>query len=281
MRIQANSILRRGIPFLAALAAALIFARLGFWQLQRLSERRSANELLELALTLPDLAVPPEKAGEIRSLDSILGRRVLATGNWAPDHELVIRGQAYLGTPGVEVLTPLVLDSARAVLVHRGWLPAADGVAADLEGAAVSAQDTQATIRGLALPSQNPSAIPIRRVRYPDGERPVLGSVNLEAADTLIPFDLAQFYVQLLPAENSDHPANQPLPLPPPPLTDGPHALYAFQWFGFAAISLAAAFLLPKAARQATVAQEGRRDLTEPSESHAEENSRGEHGADP
>ncbi|MCL7962647.1 MAG: hypothetical protein M8860_07335, partial [marine benthic group bacterium] len=72
----------------------------------------------------------------------------------------------------------------------------------------------------------------------------------------------------------------QPLPLPPPPLTDGPHALYAFQWFGFAAIALAAAFLLPKAARQAIVAQVENRDITGASDLQAGPDPRADKGAE-
>ena len=236
----------RWLPVALAVPLCALFVGLGIWQLQQLSERRSDNEQREAAMAMPEYDL--NSAGFPAASD-VAGRRVVASGVWAPEHEIVVRGQAYLGTPGVTVLTPLVLDPDRALLVQRGWLPAADGLSADLGGAAPPGQAQPATIHGLALPGQIPSAIPVRRIRFSDGERPVLGTVDLAAADTLIPFDLAGFYVQVLPAEDGDRASGQPVPLPPPELTDGPHALYAFQWFGFAAIALAAAVFLPIAGR--------------------------------
>jgi surfeit locus 1 family protein len=249
------SSIARWLPFAIGLPLAGLFLGLGAWQVARLGERREANEAFASRFALPPLELGLEQAGDLRESPVPAGRRVEATGRWAPEGELVVRGQAYLGTPGVTVLTPLVTDAGLALLVLRGWLPAADGLAADLPLASLDDSGQSVTVEGLALDGQSPSGLPIREAAYPDRVRPVLGTIDIAAADSLLPWSLAPFYVQLIPdsATRTTLPPGQPLPLPPPPLTDGPHALYAFQWFGFAAISLAAAFLLPKASRQATV----------------------------
>ena len=241
--------LKRWLPFMIGLPLAALFAALGIWQLQRLGDRRAGNEVLASRFDQPVLTLPIPNGQDDPATHEITGRRVRLEGRWAPEGELVVRGQAWLGTPGVTVLTPLLTDSTHAVLVLRGWLPAADGLAADLPRAALETPGRPARIDGLALKGQAPSGLPIRDADYPDRVRPALGSVDLAAADSLLPWRVADFYLQLLPDSVAPHEAasGAPRPLPPPPLNDGPHALYAFQWFGFATIALAGAFLLPKA----------------------------------
>jgi len=241
----------RWLPFLIGLPLATLFAALGVWQLQRLEERRAGNEELASKFGEPPLEIPiTNEQGYAGAID-MAGRRVRIEGRWAPEGELVVRGQAWLGTPGVTVLTPLLTDSTHAVLVLRGWLPAADGLAADLPQAAIATPGRLARIEGLALKGQAPSGLPVRDAVYPDRVRPALGSVDLAAADSLLPWQVEDFYVQILPDSSARAVAapGAPRPLPPPPLNDGPHALYAFQWFGFATIALAGAFLLPRARR--------------------------------
>ena len=245
---------RTWLPFALALPLFALFASLGVWQLQRLGERRADNEVREAGLRLPVVEWPATETQDSKLGDAIVGRRISITGRWAPEQELVIRGHAYLGTPGVYVLTPLVVEPGRAVLVLRGWLPAADGLSADLPGAVPIATLNPVTVRGLARAGQNPAPIPVRSVTYADRARPVLGNIDLVAADSLIRLELADFVVQLLPDERSpDGRPGMPVPLPAPALNDGQHALYAFQWFGFALIALAGAIFLPRAARTGSV----------------------------
>jgi surfeit locus 1 family protein len=245
----------RWLPFVIALPLTVLFTALGVWQIQRLADRRAANEALSARFNQPPLELGADADESALRAPDLTGRRVRVDGRWAPEGELVVRGQAWLGTPGVTVLTPLLTDSVNAVLVLRGWLPAADGLAADLAAAGVREETERVSVQGLALAGQAPSGLPVREGAYPDRTRPVLGTIDIAAADSILPWSLAPFYVQLLPdpAADAGLRGDAPLPLPPPPLTDGPHALYAFQWFGFALIALAGAFLLPKAGRRASV----------------------------
>jgi surfeit locus 1 family protein len=250
----------RWLPLILGVLLAAAFARLGAWQLSRLAERRDLNRVREQAFQAAPILVDGSDA--VPAADSLLWHRALIEGAWDEQHEILVRGRSWLGSPGVGVLTPLLLANGGSILVLRGWLPAADGLSADLARARIGGRRVGvgrefAEASGLVLPGEGPSPVPARRLRYPVGERLVLGAVDLAAADSLLPYAVAPYVLQVLPDEpdsrSSRGPppgAGRPTPFPAPELTDGPHLFYAFQWFGFAAIALAAGLLLPRAARQ-------------------------------
>ncbi len=246
-----------------ALAAAILFVRLGVWQLSRLSDRRTLNKARESALSLGPVEIGYDSGEVLVPADSVLWRRVRVAGRWDPDHEFVLRGRAYLGTPGVQVVTLLRPVGSPGILVLRGWLPAADGVSADLTRGTIERDTGLVQVEGLALPFERPGPIPRRRVGYPDRERPVFGTLDRASVATELDEPVAEWVLQVLPpaAHEGGFPGYQAdtgsglnaaaaiRPLPAPALNDGPHALYAFQWFGFALIAVAGAILLPRAGR--------------------------------
>lgn len=257
---------RRWIPLLLGLLLGAAFGRLGWWQLSRLAERRDLNRARASALEAPP--VPVDGSATLPPADSLLWHRIVVDGTWDAAHEIVVRGRSWLGSPGVALLTPLRLANGASILVLRGWLPAADGLSADLARSRVAAAEDgergrSVEVRGLALPGEGPAPVPPRRLRYPVGERLVLGGIDLAAADSLLSGSVAPYILQLLPAGSEGGPGTdapgstgRPTPFPVPELTDGPHLFYAFQWFGFAAIALAGGLLLPRAARQGRRAPE-------------------------
>ena len=253
-----------------AITAAAVFVRLGVWQLARLVERREVNAAKSAALATESVRLDGSTPSSRLTSDSIQWRRVQLEGRWVPEQEVVIRGRAYLGTPGVQVATLFHPVDMAPVLVLRGWLPAADGVSADLAGHSIRRDTGVVSIRGLAIPYEHPGPLPTRLMTYADRERPVLGTLDFEAVSGALGIVTADWMLQLLPETDSKE-ENQRTAgttaesidslasirrLPPPMLNDGPHALYAFQWFGFAAIALAGAFLLPRAAQRSAVPPE-------------------------
>ena len=259
---------RRGwVVIVFAVAAAALFLRLGAWQLSRLSDRRALNAVRESAVVRPTIDFGSGPATTTVPTDSILWRRVDLTGRWDYRHEFVVRGRAYYGTPGVQVATLFRTVDGTAVVVLRGWLPAADGLSADLTRGSIVRDTGLIVVRGLALPFESPGPIPSRRVDFPDGERLVVGTLDLESLSAELDEPVRGWFLQLLPlpADESEDPGfragegvdRETEPsiqmLPPPALNDGPHALYAFQWFGFALIALAGAIFLPRAARVGSV----------------------------
>jgi surfeit locus 1 family protein len=225
-----------------ALLATAVFVRLGAWQLERLVERRAHNDERAALASAPPVELPG--AATAFPPDSLMWRRVRLTGTWDYDNEIVIRGRAALGSPGVHLVTPLRIEGSPAVLVLRGWLPAADGLSADLQSGRPATDDpdreSTVVVTGSVLPGESSSAIPPRFTRFEVGVHLVLGSLDLDAAQRDLNDPVLDAWV--LP-DSSTYPAGGGVPrlVEASPPSDGPHLMYAIQWFGFAAITLAGA----------------------------------------
>jgi surfeit locus 1 family protein len=120
----------------------VVLARLGVWQLDRLAERRARSAELAARLEAPALTLTaaglqgsggPEGAGGTGAGDpaAVAYRRVVARGTFDYSRELALVNQVHEGQLGFHLLTPLVLEAGpsrpagAAVLVDRGWVPAA------------------------------------------------------------------------------------------------------------------------------------------------------------
>src|SRR3954452_9556708 len=97
------------------IVVALVCARLGIWQVHRLRERRAMNAALLRARSeapIDLLAHRPDSADA--------GRTVSARGRYDHANDVVLRGREYGGVPGVEIVSPLMIDGKNAaVLVDR------------------------------------------------------------------------------------------------------------------------------------------------------------------
>lgn len=198
-----------------SLVVAALCARLGVWQLDRLAERRRVNAAVADRRALAPVVV--RVAGVLG--DSLAQRRVVVRG--APDYgrERVWSGRTFDGTPGLAIVTPVRLADGSAVLVDRGWVPSPDARTVDL--AAVREGDTLDLV-GLAVHAP--------RAR---------GDADPAALADSFPYPLAPLVVQWLPDAGAWSASALPVRRwPVPPLDDGPHGAYAFQWFAFAAIAI-------------------------------------------
>jgi surfeit locus 1 family protein len=197
---------------------------LGAWQLDRLAQRRATNVETERARSAPlvDLA-----KGHQGTLDQ---RRVMAAGRFDQERLFVLRGRPYRGSPGVELVMPLLLaGSDTAVLVNLGFVPAADAVHFDPAMVDLPISDS---VVGLA------QAIPLN----PGWGQPVLSRgdttwrhIEFEAVARRLPYPVLPIVIG---RTTNDSIGGYPRALPAPPLDDGPHLSYAIQWFSFATIAL-------------------------------------------
>lgn len=199
----------------AAVAIAAVCVRLGFWQLDRLAQRRARN-----AEAVGRLALPPlDLVGRVAA-DSARGRRIVARGVYDFARERVWPLRSFDGTPGVALVTPLRLPDGSAVFVDRGWVPSPDAYHVDR---ALYREPDSATVEGLGVipPPANP----------PRGR----DDVDPRALRDSLPYAVLPFFLQ-----QTGPPARQgrglPRRWPPPSLDDGPHLSYAIQWFSFALI---------------------------------------------
>jgi surfeit locus 1 family protein len=213
--------------------AAAVCVRLGFWQLDRLEDRRTRNEAIRAATALPPLTLDAEGFRAAADADPAASawRRAEAAGRFLPAGEQVVRGRSRDGRPGVLVATPLAAEHG-TVIVLRGWVPAPDG--ATIDRGAVAAPGGEVRVSGVLvpLPADPRRGVPIPT---PRGDSTWRG-LEVSAASGRAPGPVLPLYLQLLAdGRVSDGP---PFPEPLPELTAGSHLGYAVQWFSFAAIAL-------------------------------------------
>jgi surfeit locus 1 family protein len=214
----------------ALLLASAGFVRLGVWQLSRLHQRRAAN-----IVTLAARRAPPAPLGAgSTDTDTLREHRVTAEGRYDAAHEIILRGEALAGVPGVRIVTPLLLaDGGPAVLVDRGFLPAPDAVSADTRG---TDEPGSRIVRGIALPVGTAPGEPIEHAGRTTWRR-----LELEALRRRLPYPVLPVYI--LQSPDSSLP-RFPRRVEPPPVDEGPHLSYAIQWFLFAAMAAAFAVLV-------------------------------------
>jgi len=112
--------LRLFIVTLAALAAVLLTARLGLWQLDRAAQKTALATAIDERARLPAL----EAAAALDApLDAIVHRHVRLHGQWLATQTVWLDNRQMDARPGFFALTPLKLADGRAVLVQRGWAP--------------------------------------------------------------------------------------------------------------------------------------------------------------
>lgn len=205
------------------LVVAATCTGLGWWQLNRLSQRRSANRESLAARTAPIV----DLAEELPS--TLVGRRVTVEGRYDRDRAFVLRSRPYRGNPGVQLVVPLLMEGDTAVLVNLGFVPAADAVHVDRKELRLPAGDT---VIGLAM----------ELVANPGWGQAVVSRgdttwrhMEASAVASRLPYPFLPVVVVKAP---SDTAGGFPRALPFPPLDDGPHLSYAIQWFSFAAIAL-------------------------------------------
>lgn len=221
------------VATVVVVALAAVFIRLGFWQLDRLEERRAANAVGEKRLQSgpADLDALLAETGD---LDSLEHRHVDVEGEFDPSEEVLIRSQVELGQAGFHVITPLVADDGSAVLVNRGWVP----LGMDTPPVDAAPEPSTQRVEGWVHLTQTR---PPLGAEEPSGELDVFNRVDITRLGEQMSHELEPVYVVAM-GERSDE---LPIPVNPPDFDDeGPHLAYAIQWFGFAAVGLVGFYFL-------------------------------------
>lgn len=231
---------RRWLPAtLLVLAASAVMVRLGIWQLDRLDQRRAFNTRVMEQQGEPVLVLDTTTID--LDLYSMEYRRVMVTGEYLPEDEIVLRNQVWeteFGPDlGVKLLTPLIIAGTdTAILVDRGWIPARD---ADPAARAKYEKEGTVTVQGQLRRAETDFSL----FRVPD---PTL-SPDQNRLDAWNNLDLARVASQvdttLLPVYLQRYPDGEQksLPyaaIPELDLSEGSHFGYAMQWFSFAALLL-------------------------------------------
>jgi surfeit locus 1 family protein len=219
---------------LFALAVSLGCIRLGFWQLERLSERRALN-----AQVLARLAEAPVPLEHLPGNSTARFRRVTTTGTYDFANVFVLTTRTRNGAPGVHIITPLRrVRSDTAVLVTRGWAYTPDGMRVDLN---VFREDSTAIVDGFVEEFSTATGA----VSTPSVERAVR-RLDRDSLLARLPYPLAA--VVLVQQKDSGEftavERGTPVRVQPPRLDEGPHLAYAIQWFGFAVVGIAGSLVV-------------------------------------
>jgi cytochrome oxidase assembly protein ShyY1 len=217
--------------WLGLLGVAILVASacvgLGDWQLHRLAHRHERNDLIR-----DNLGGAPQPVDQALTVgrDPAAGREwspVRATGRWDLQHQLLARLRPFEGQVGYYVLTPLVTRDGRAVLVNRGWVPLAqDGSAAPAVPAPAA---TTVTVTGRLRPSEPAAA----GVAPPAGQ---ITRIDVPSIAKSLPYGVYGGFLEL--THQDPRQARSPQLIPAPEPSEGPHLLYAVQWFLFASLAL-------------------------------------------
>lgn len=210
-----------------ALVTVLAFVNLGLWQLRRLDERSATNAAIE-----ERSAVDPARLGVVIAThgtdpEALVHRRVLVSGEYDREGEVMVVGTTLNGRSGHDVITPLAFDGG-VVAVNRGWVPI------DTEGPpAAGAEPPVGTVEvaGVLLDTETTGSL---GTTGPDGEYDQIGRIDLAVLSGQWGESLLPMYLLL----EKQAPAGGDLPHPraAPEPSQGPHLAYAIQWFIFAAI---------------------------------------------
>ncbi len=211
------------------LACASVFIRLGVWQLERLHERREFNKLLAargVAEPIDFKALTPDTAAGHY-------RRVSASGRFDYDHQIVYAGRSRQGSPGVYLITPMrVAGGDTLVMVNRGWVYSPDAGSVD-ESRWREADSNSVTGYVETYVAAEPRANPATPRRIHALNK---GAIEALVGAPVAPYIIVRTDTALTPTSAAAD--SVPARLEIPPLDEGPHQSYAFQWFAFATIAV-------------------------------------------
>ena len=215
------------------IAAAAVMVWLGFWQLDRLEQRKAFNARVAAQLA----ESPLELTNQNLDLDlfNMEYRSAVVSGEFDHERQVVLRNQDWQGRLGVHLLTPLVISGGeKAILVDRGWVPYED-----FTGDNLSQYDDPGLVEveGTIRRSQSKPLIGGRADQAPGpGEDPLKAWywINIDDISGQFPYELLPVYQVSSPdliEEQMPYRREEELDL-----SEGSHLGYAFQWFTFAAI---------------------------------------------
>lgn len=195
----------------------------GFWQRDRLEQRREFNALVTAradapAMPVDDVVGPP---GDEAAPGDLEWRAVTAEGTYLADEQVLIVNRSQNGAAGVNVVTPLQLDDGRLLIVNRGFVPGAG-----LDAPAPPAGEVQ--VAGSLRRSQERG---FGQVTDPaEGDLTEMQRIDVPRLAAQLPAPTIGVYLDLAVSQPEQVP---PFPVPAPDLSEGPHLSYMLQWWFF------------------------------------------------
>ncbi|WP_052462610.1 SURF1 family cytochrome oxidase biogenesis protein [Nigerium massiliense] len=208
-------------------ALALLFVRLGEWQLDRLDQRRARNAVVVEHENKPVADFASVMNRPITEADQ--WQRVRVTGTFDASHQLLVRYRSNGDQTGWEVVTPLRATDGRTVLVDRGFAPRPPGQDFPPPAALPAPPSGQVSVVGHVRRNEqgaDNATVPL------EGSVRLINSVKIGES---MGVPLVDGYIGLLEVQPAQ--SGGLSQVEPPPLDEGPHLSYALQWFSFTAIA--------------------------------------------
>lgn len=208
-------------PALATVLLVLLFVRLGFWQLDRASQKQALLEDLE---TKQQLA-PLTSLGNITSEERARWRRAVLSGVFVDKPLFLLDNQVSAGRAGYFVYSIFQLDPNSRVLVNRGWtqamprrenLPPLATPTAPLQLSG-TIKNPPFTGRQLAENTDEAMGGGVIRLQY----------LDIDHLNSKYDLDLQPFVFRLDAGADAAYKLDWPLPV----TGKEKHLGYAFQWF--------------------------------------------------
>lgn len=108
-----------------------LFVYLGCWQFDRGREKTQQQETLEHRMKEPIAkgisalmaSLPKPTLLQSSIIETLRYKRLEATGIFLNDKQILLDNQIFEGRIGYRILTPLLLQDSKILLVDRGWIP--------------------------------------------------------------------------------------------------------------------------------------------------------------
>lgn len=213
---------RERVPAVGALLGLALTLFAALWQFQRAADKERLQAEYQTRQTAPELFL----SGPLPPLETVRFRRIQATGEFLPAHQIYLDNRVRDGVVGYEVIVPLRLaGSARSVLVNRGWV-ARGPLRTALP--AVAPADGAVTVVGTAVAP--PARVFELAANTVEGR--IWQNLVLERYRSATGLDVADFIIQQ-ESEAHDGLARR---WDTPQFGAERHTSYAFQWLLFAAL---------------------------------------------
>jgi len=214
---------------LSVLITFAILISLGFWQLNRLKEKKLFLASMQANLTAS--AVNLEELGS-----NLIYRKVKITGNFLPNQDIFLYGRRSMSREkdGYYLVTPFKTDENQIILVARGWFSNRNK-----NIITQAANDQEHEIIGVTMPSEKTrSYLPANDIK-----NNVWLTLDLKAASEALGLNLENFYLIEESKDISNLDILLPLSINQLASIRNDHLEYALTWFGLA-ISLIVIYVI-------------------------------------
>jgi len=226
----------RYVVLAIGVVAAVGCIRLGIWQLDRLDQRKERNAAIAQSLARNPIDLTSDRTSVLIGADSLHFRRAVARGTFDFQRQVLVMARVHRGVPGAYVVTPFLVAEDTAVLVERGWAPAPDGRAVELDSLR---EPESGLVEGVFLPPpEAPRATANAESSWPLYVRELRPAQLARSYD----YDILPLALRRTGGGEELPPALRAVSLPQ--LTNGPHLSYALQWFSFATIAVIGSIVL-------------------------------------